>query len=58
MSVIFSWLANHKALLAALVYAGALAVQGQYEAAVGVVLAALSGGIKPVPAPAAAPAAK
>lgn len=45
------WIKSHKALIAAIVFAGALAVQGNYEAALATVLAALSGGVKPVPLP-------
>lgn len=45
------WIKTHWPLIAALFYAAALAAQGHYEAAVGIVLAALSGGIKPVPLP-------
>jgi hypothetical protein len=46
---LWAWVCNHKALLAALLTAAALVLSGQYEAAIGVALAALSGGVKPVP---------
>ena len=45
------WIKNHKALLAAVAFAVALALQGNIEAAIATVLAALSGGVKPVPVP-------
>jgi hypothetical protein len=48
---VLDWITSHKALLAALAFAVALAVQGNWEAAVATVLAALSGGVKPVPLP-------
>ena len=48
-----TWVSEHKALLAALAFALALAIQGNYEIAVGVAIAALSGGVKPVPLPSA-----
>ena len=51
---VWTWITSHKALIAALIYATALAVSGQYEVAAAVALAALSGGIKPVPTPSAA----
>jgi hypothetical protein len=52
---VFTWIKEHTLLLAALLYAGALAIAGHYEAAVGVALAALSGGLKEIPLPKAPP---
>lgn len=46
-----TWIKDHTLLIAALLYAGALAIAGHYEAAVGVALAALSGGLKEIPLP-------
>ena len=43
------WAINHKAFLAAICYAAALALVGQYEAAGGVLLAAFSGGPGRIP---------
>lgn len=54
MAAILTFLANHKALIASLIYAAALAVSGQTAVAFAIALAALSGGIKPVPPPASA----
>lgn len=51
MSVVLAWLASHKALLASLIYAGALVVAGQPAVALAVILAALSGGVHPIPSP-------
>lgn len=51
MSAVIAWLASHKALIASLVYAAALAASGQTAVAFAIVLAALSGGVKPVPLP-------
>jgi hypothetical protein len=48
---VLDWIKANKALLAAVIFAAALAVQGNWEAAVATVLAALSGGVKPVPLP-------
>lgn len=53
MSAVFAWLVSHKALLASVIYAGALFIAGQPAVALAVLLAALSGGIKPVPLPGA-----
>ena len=48
---IVTWALSHKALIASLVYAGALAISGQTVVAAGLAIAALSGGVKPIPTP-------
>jgi uncharacterized membrane protein len=48
---VLDWLWAHKALVASVVFGVALLIQGDVEVAVAVILAALSGGVKPVPKP-------
>lgn len=51
MKSLLAWAAAHKALLAAWAYALSLALSGHAAEAAGVVLASLSGGLKPTPTP-------